>query len=356
MNRVLVQLDDRSYAIQIGAAALAQLPPCLPADKGQIVAVTDANVWRLHEARIQSALPADTEPIVIPAGEASKSLAQAGAIYEQLADRKVGRDAVVVVIGGGVVGDLAGFVAATWMRGIRFIQVPTTLEAAIDAAVGGKTAINLPQGKNLVGAFHQPIAVIVDTDFFATLPPRDFRAGLAESVKHGAIRDAAFFAWHEQNAAALADGGNSLLEELVARNCAIKAAVVAADEREANLREILNYGHTIGHAIEKNAEYELRHGECVSLGMVAENQLAVARGLLASDAAARVESLLTILGLPTRLTIDISSDKLFASCKLDKKNKSGNIRFALIDAIGSTVRCDDASNDEILAAIRYLSD
>ncbi|MGE3180835.1 MAG: 3-dehydroquinate synthase [Phycisphaerae bacterium] len=356
MKTVPVQLGSRSYEIRIRSGAIADLPDVLnQIGAARIVGIVDECVLGLHRDRI-TAVFADRVPfIAVPPGEGSKSLAQAEKIYQKLATERVGRDGVIVAIGGGVVGDLAGFVAATWMRGVRFIQVPTTLEAAIDAAVGGKTGVNLPQGKNLVGAFHQPEAVLVDLNFFDTLSQRDWIAGLAESVKHAAIRDADFFTWHEANASAILQRDAAIVEELVARNCAIKAEVVGKDERESGIREILNYGHTIGHAIEKNAEYALRHGECVALGMVAENQLAVARGLLQTAEAERIEALLRKFVLPTRLAVNLAPETIVESCKLDKKNKVGQIRFALVDRIGNAIRVENVAETEILAAIRALA-
>lgn len=250
-----------------------------------------------------------------------------------------------------MVGDLTGFLAATWLRGVPFVQVPTTLEADVDAAVGGKTAVNHAAGKNLIGAFHQPRMVLIDTGTLATLDERDHRAGLAESVKHGIIRDAEFFTWHEDRARAILDRDEAVLGELIERNCRIKAEVVAADEREAGLRAILNFGHTIGHAIESDQAYALRHGECVALGMVAATEIAVARGMLARRDADRITVLLKKMGLATRLRQPADPEVLTALMQKDKKVQSGKIRFVLPTGIGEVVTVSDVTSQQIAVGI-----
>lgn len=315
--------------------------------------MTDETVARLHGDAIRTQVPGAKLVAVAP-GEESKSLTTAAWLYERLAEARVGRRDALIALGGGVVGDLAGFVAATWLRGIDFVQVPTTLESAVDASVGGKTGVNLPAGKNLVGAFHQPAAVVIDTDFLNTLPQRDFRAGLAESVKHAAIRDPDFLNWHEQRADAIVARDPQTLDELIERNCRIKAGVVEQDEREAGLRAILNHGHTIGHAIEHVLGYELRHGECVALGMIAENALAVGRGLLSARAAERIRVLLAELGLPTALPRGLDPAAFRAALAVDKKNAGGAVNYVLLherDEVGRTVRVGDVSENELAAAL-----
>ena len=356
MRTVNVQLDTRSYPIHIGPGARQALPELVRTCSGvrQIVGLTDENVGPLHAAALQDVLEERLTVLTVGAGEASKSLEVVGRLYDELAAARVERGDLLITLGGGVVGDLGGFVAATWLRGIRFAQVPTTLLAAVDASVGGKTGVNHPSGKNLIGAFHQPIGVVVDTDFLATLSPRDFTAGLGESVKHAAILDEVLLEWHETRAAEIVGREAGALSELIARNCAIKAAVVSQDEREQGLRAILNFGHTIGHAIEHLFEYELRHGECVALGMAAANELAHARGELDGQAAERIRTLLDRLGLPTRLPQPVDPGKVAEVCRMDKKVRGGAVHFVLLRAIGETMRASDVTDAEIEAAVGMI--
>ncbi|RMF76007.1 MAG: 3-dehydroquinate synthase, partial [Planctomycetota bacterium] len=302
MATIRVELAERAYDLVIGAGARRTLPQLLARLAPNTVAiVADARVADLHLPALESLIERPCVVLRFPPGEASKSLRVAGELYERLADGGVARDDLVLTFGGGVAGDLGGFVAATWQRGVRFVQTPTSLEAAIDASVGGKTGVNHACGKNLIGSFHQPAGVIIDIDFLATLPQREYVAALAESVKHALIRDASFLNWHEANLEPILRREPSTLEELIARNCEIKARVVEQDEREAGLRMILNFGHTIGHACEHLLNYEWRHGECVALGILAANRIAVRRGVLPGETEQRVRELLAGLGLPTRL-------------------------------------------------------
>lgn len=239
------------------------------------------------------------------------------------------------------------------MRGIPYINLPTTLEAAIDAAIGGKAAINLSHGKNLVGSFHPPSAVVIDTDFLSTLPQREYVAALAESIKHGLIRDAAFLAWQADRMPDILSRDPDVLIELITRNCRIKADVVAQDEHEAGLREILNCGHTIGHAIEHVCGYALRHGECVALGMLAENQIAAARGALDGESVRRIGALIASAGLPRLLPTGLDPEAIVAACGSDKKNRAGKVRCALAVGIGhaATVEVTEAELRDGLQAI-----
>ena len=353
MRSVNVQLPGRSYPIFIGHGARTQLREFVGALDGnpRIALIADKRVADLHlQTVIEGLQPA---PTVIPfaAGEFSKSLERAQELYQQLGQARIARRDLILTLGGGVAGDLGGFVAATWMRGVRFIQVPTTIMAAIDASIGGKTGVNHALGKNLIGAFHQPLAVVIELDFLATLPQRDYVAGLAESVKHAVIREREFFEWHEQNLDALIKREPVLLQELIARNCEIKAEVVALDEREDNLRMILNHGHTIGHALEHLLGYELRHGECVGLGMLVENELARRRGILPEDLAQRVRLLLERLGLPLRLPRTIDPSKIALATHLDKKIREDAVQFVLLKQLGITATVTDISDDEIIAAL-----
>jgi 3-dehydroquinate synthase len=240
------------------------------------------------------------------------------------------------------------------MRGVGFVQMPTTLLAAIDASIGGKTGVNHSAGKNLIGAFHQPEAVLTDIDFLETLPRREYVAGLAESVKHAVIRDAALLEWHERHADEITAREPRVQEELIARSCAIKAEVVARDERENDLRMILNHGHTIGHALEHLLNYELRHGECVALGMIVENELARARGILAVETAQRIATLIERLGLPTRLPRALAAEEVAEAYQLDKKVRGGVVHFMLLKGLGELTRVRDVSEEEIAEALRVV--
>ncbi len=357
MRTLEVNLGDRSYPIHIGPESRQMLQKCIASAGGarRCVIIADQQVADLHLNRLRSALTDEPLVLTFAPGEAAKSLANLERLCEQLADGRIERGDIIVAFGGGVAGDLAGFVAAVWLRGIRFIQVPTTLLAAVDASVGGKTAVNLRTGKNLVGAFHQPIAVVADTDFLATLTDRDLTAGLAETVKQACISDADFLAWHEQNRTALNEREPEALAALIERNCALKADIVSQDEREAGLRANLNYGHTVGHAIEHLLEYELRHGECVALGMRVENEISVARGWLGRAAADRVASLLADLGVPARLPRPVDADTIWATTRVDKKSRGGAVNFVLLRDIGAPVQVGDVREDEVTAALGVIA-
>lgn len=368
VQTVNVELGNRGYAIRIGAGArelLAQMAAGLPGSTSapeprQIVAVTDETVAKLHLQTVLEALRAGKgHPrvlvLTITPGDASKTLETATSLYDALAEARIDRSALMLTIGGGVVGDLGGFVAATWHRGVPFIQVPTTLEAAVDASVGGKTALNLLAGKNLVGALHQPAGVVIDTDFLASLPQRDFVAGLAESVKHAAISSEPFVAWHERHADALLARDPAAVEELIATNCRIKAAVVAQDERESGLRAILNYGHTVGHAVEHLLGYELRHGECVAVGMRAAGELSCRHAGLDRATANRISSLVARLGLPTHLPQPLAATQIADICRLDKKNRSGAFHFVLLHAIGQPLWSAPIAESDLAAAIDAIA-
>ncbi len=356
MQTVRVELGNRAYSIHIGPGARTVLQKCITSQQSpwHAVVVADQTVADLHLHRLLSCLPPGPVVLTFPTGEVSKSLASIERLCEQLAEARVERQAVVVAFGGGVAGDLAGFVAAVWLRGVRFVQVPTSLLAAVDAAVGGKTGVNLRAGKNLVGAFHQPLAVIVDTDFLQTLAARDFAAGLAESVKHAVIRDPEFLDWHEAHAGKIVGRDPAAVSYLIARNCEIKAVVVARDEREAGLRAILNYGHTIGHALEHLLGYELRHGECVALGMLAENELACVRGWLGRPEADRVRSLLAHLGLPVALARPLPPADVWAACQVDKKVRDAAVHFVLVRSVGDPMRVTDVSAAEVARALQAI--
>ena len=306
--------------------------------------ITDSNVARTHAERVvQSLGSVGTRTYIVPAGEASKTRETWARLTDELLESGFGRDAAILAVGGGVVGDLAGFVAATFMRGIKCVQVPTSLIAMIDASVGGKTAVDTPRGKNLVGAFHQPAAVIVDPGALATLPSSHFRAGLAEAVKHGVIADAAYLERTVTDAPSLLDTAaqrDDALESLIARSIEIKAEIVRRDEREQGLRQVLNFGHTIGHAIEAASDFAVLHGECVAIGMVYEAAMAEKLGVASSGTARDVRRAVERIGLPTALPSSLGADRLVAVMRSDKKVRSGKVRFALPREIGAMASGD----------------
>jgi 3-dehydroquinate synthase len=328
--------------------------------------VTDSNVAAHYLEPVLAALRdagLAVKTHVLPPGETSKTLAQAAQLYDALLGAGLDRGSVVVALGGGVVTDLAGFVAATFMRGIRWVSVPTTLLAQVDAGVGGKTAVDHPLGKNLIGAFHQPAAVLIDVGTLATLPPEEYRTGLAEVVKHAVIRDAALFDQLEQRADALLAREPALLEDVVARNVAIKAEVVMADEREADLRRILNYGHTLGHALEglalesaaPDAGPPMTHGRAVALGMMAEAHIAARRGLVDPAVVSRQRRLLERFGLPVRLDRPADPDRALGLMRRDKKTEAGRVTVVLPTALGAVRIVSDVSDDELREALKWLA-
>jgi 3-dehydroquinate synthase len=342
MRIVPVQLGERSYSIKIGSGLLSRLGrECARLKLGQRVAViTDANVGPLLAKSAQKALTdAGFAPLLItvPAGETAKNLKFVQSCYDQLAAHRLERKSFVVALGGGVVGDLAGFVAATYLRGIPFVQVPTTLLSQVDSSVGGKVGVNLAAGKNLVGAFYQPKLVLCDLDALKTLPEREFSSGLAEVIKYGIIYDAPFFAKLERKLPEILGRDPKILTAVIARCCEIKAEVVGQDETEGGLRAILNFGHTIGHAIENISGYgKFLHGEAISIGQVLAAKISVQlHGLPAVDAE-RIAKIFARTGLP--ITIKLSPGqrkKLFAAMLLDKKVSAGEIKFVLAKQIGT---------------------
>jgi 3-dehydroquinate synthase len=293
--------------------------------------------------------------VEVPDGEAAKTLTVAAQCWNALLEAGLDRTSTVVALGGGAVGDLAGFVAATFMRGVHLVHVPTTVLAQVDASIGGKTAIDHPRAKNLIGAFHQPRLVLTDPATLASLSEREFRSGLAEIVKHGIVLDAAYFAEVEASAATMLGRDLATLERVIAGSCRLKAAIVERDEREAELRHVLNYGHTIGHALEAVTGYSRwTHGEAVALGIVGEARLAERLGLTARATVERQEHLLTALGLPTRAG-GIEADAVLAAIGRDKKSRDGRVPFVLAPAIGEFRLVYDVPGDEVLAAVAGLA-
>lgn len=340
MREVTVPLSDRSYPILIGNDILDALGARTreAGVRGSLALVQDSQVVKHYGGRVKASLERAgfrVFSIVVPSGEASKSLEQLGALYHAFSKARLDRRSAIVALGGGVVGDLAGFAAASYLRGMDFVQVPTTLLAQVDSSVGGKTGIDLPGGKNLVGAFHQPKLVVADLDTLATLPERDYVAGLAEVIKYGIIADPELFVYLEANREAALAHQPEVLAHLVARSCEIKADVVGKDERESGLRAILNYGHTIGHAVEAAAGYgRYLHGEAVAIGTAAANWLSNRVGLLPTVDANRITSLLAAYGLPVRLEEPLDHEEIVTAMRLDKKTLDGVFQFVLARGIG----------------------
>ena len=347
---ITVELGERSYPIAIGSGLLGgSFDLATHVGGGQCLVVTNETVAPLYLDRLIGSLTGRRiESIALPDGEAHKTLEHASAVIDRLVGMRASRDATVLALGGGVVGDIAGFAAACYMRGIDFVQVPTTLLAQVDSSVGGKTGVNHPGGKNLIGAFHQPRLVLIDTDTLESLPQRELRAGIAEIIKHGAIADAVFFDWLEENVDAIVAREPPALAFAIRRSCEIKAAVVAADERERGRRALLNFGHTFGHAIENALGYgEWLHGEAVAAGMVMAARLSG----IDADEVDRLRRLLMAAGLPVSPP-DAGSEALRAAMDLDKKASAGKLRFVLLKRIGEafvTGDYDDALLDKILS-------
>jgi 3-dehydroquinate synthase len=353
-ERIQVALGARSYPVLVGSGLLARPGDWASAVAGQrVLVVTDDTVGPLYGRALAAALPGRRlETVTIPAGEQSKTLAECAGLFTALAGLGAGRDSSVLALGGGVVGDLAGFAAACWMRGIGYVQVPTTLLAMVDSAVGGKTAVNLAEGKNLVGAFHQPAAVVADIDTLATLPAREFAAGLAEVVKYGAIGDAAFFDWLEANADALLRHEPAALVHAIATSVRHKAGIVTRDEHEAGERALLNFGHTFGHAIETATGYDrYRHGEAVAIGMVQAARLSSRLGLAPAADGDRLARLLARFGLPVALDPPIDPQRLLGHMRLDKKATGAGLRFVLWHGIGRAHLADGIADADVLAAL-----
>ncbi|MEK7469862.1 MAG: 3-dehydroquinate synthase [Planctomycetota bacterium] len=341
MPTITVRLGERSYPVFVGRGTLASIGRRFRSTLGRTavaLVVADANTapryGRVVAASLETAGFA-VHSIEVPAGESTKQAGQLARLWAALAQAQAGRDAVVVAVGGGVVGDLAGFAAATWNRGIDLVQVPTTLLAMVDASIGGKTGINLPQGKNLVGAFHQPRAVIADLETLKTLPDREFRAGLAEVVKYGLIGDAGLFSLLEKNAGDILVRRPALLEKIVVKCASHKARVVAGDERESGPRMLLNLGHTFGHAIEAATGFrKYLHGEAVAIGVCAAARLS-GKGL-----EARVRALVKQLGLPDR-ALGLKAEELQRLAAGDKKARGGRVRYVVLNRIGSARVAED---------------
>jgi 3-dehydroquinate synthase len=338
-----VKLASRSYPIHIGADLLARAELYRPYIAGGSVAIVTNEVIAplyLPKLRVGLAGTRITE-IIVPDGEQAKSWQALNSVFDALLKARCGRDTLIVALGGGVIGDLAGFAAAVYQRGIDFLQVPTTLLAQVDSSVGGKTAINHALGKNMIGAFHQPLAVIADVTTLDTLPDRELRAGLAEVIKHGLALDEAFTRWLEGNMEKLVARDRSALSYAVRRSCELKATIVSADERESGVRALLNFGHTFGHAIEAGAGYGAwLHGEAVAAGMVMAAELSALMGHLKKNEVARVRDLIRRGGLPIKGP-ELAAERLIELMAVDKKASKGKTRFVLLESIGrAALRAD----------------
>jgi 3-dehydroquinate synthase len=345
-----VALGERSYPIHIGSGLLARAELYAPHVRERRAAiVTNSTVAPLYAARLEAALAATCQRIVLPDGEAHKDWRTLQMVFDALLEAQADRRTVIVALGGGVVGDMAGFAAATYQRGVPILQVPTTLLAQVDSSVGGKTAINHPLGKNMIGAFHQPLAVIADTATLETLPAREYAAGLAEVAKYGAIFDEPFLAWLESNARELRDRDPAALAYAIRRSCEIKAEVVAQDEREQGARALLNFGHTFGHAIESASGYgEVLHGEAVAAGMALAARLSARQGRIRDADAQRLVSLLERLGLRVDAP-RFDPDVWLRFMGRDKKNEAGRITLILLDALGRGAIVKDTPAEELRA-------
>ena len=356
MHTLHVDLGERSYPIYIGRDLFSDsqlLSQHVPG--GQVVVVSNETVAPLYVDRVLAALGERqlVTEVVLPDGEQHKNLDTLNTIFDRVMADGHNRSTTFVAVGGGVVGDITGFAAACYQRGVNFVQVPTTLLAQVDSSVGGKTAVNHPLGKNMIGAFYQPQAVLIDIDTLHTLPPRELSAGIAEVLKYGLIRDADFYAWLREQLPRLLAREEAPLAEAIERSCAIKAEVVAADEREGGLRAILNLGHTFGHAIETAQGYgSWLHGEAVATGMLLALQLSAARGSIPAAEVDELRALLLAARLPVDAPEDMSADDFLALMMRDKKVIDGRLRLVLLDAIGAASVVDDATESEIRALLK----
>lgn len=348
MDMQTLQIDlpgGRGYPIHIGAGILDNASLVPEASEASFVCIiTNETVAPLYLAGAQALLCNATrlESIILPDGEQHKNLDSYALVFDQLTGFNAPRDTLLVALGGGVIGDLTGFVAATYMRGVSFTQIPTTLLAQVDASVGGKTGVNHARGKNLIGAFHQPRSVIIDTNTLETLPDREYRAGLAEVVKYGLLHDAGMFDWLETQVTQVLAHDDAALKYLIYRSCEIKAEIVSADEREQGVRALLNLGHTFGHAIETATHYEqFLHGEAVSIGLVMAAELSAELEMCGRDVTERTRSLLRQFSLPTRAPATMSPQQMRELMQLDKKVLRNQLRFILLDGLGNATIATD---------------
>ena len=342
LDVVIPGVEPSSYSIYIGKGTLSGIWDVVGRQwpKHSPFVVTDADL--VKSGHLQTLLGGESAStyVIDPAGEVSKHIQTVIAIIEAMEQNSLGRDSIIIALGGGTVGDIAGFAAAIFKRGVPVVQIPTTTVAQADSSVGGKTGVDSSVSKNAFGAFWQPAAVYVDVQTLVTLDDRQYRAGLAESIKHAAIRDKTYFEFFEANIDAICNKDMTILEQIAFKNCSIKAAVVAEDPTEKNLRRILNYGHTIGHAVESASGFELLHGECVGIGMVAAGRIEKALGLVNDDRLGRIENLLINLGMPTGIPVNMPQDTLIELLRKDKKAVGKWPKFVLLESLGKTL-CRD---------------
>jgi 3-dehydroquinate synthase len=355
MQTVNVDLQDRSYKVYIGAGMLGHEHTALNISSGStVLVVSNDTVAPLYMDQLIQSLPSvNVHQLILPDGESYKTIEHWSQIIDKLVEIRATRDATVVTLGGGVIGDMGGFAAASYMRGINFIQIPTSLLAQVDASVGGKTGFNHPLGKNLIGAFHQPAAVLVDIETLKTLPAREFSAGLAEVVKIAAVRDAGFLDWLEDNSEAIMGRDPTVLTTMIKRSIANKAAVVAEDEREAGVRALLNFGHSFAHALETLTDYRLYfHGEAVAIGMMVAGKLSEIRGLCEAGFTERLGNLLQLFDLPLKLPATLDPEDILETMKLDKKVIAGSARLILVKSAGRGIIDSGSDKLQIVAAIK----
>jgi len=362
MSGIRVDLPDRSYEIAIAPGGLDRLGASMASlDLGQkVLLVSNPVVFQHYGQRAIASLSGagfEVASCILPDGERYKTLASIEKVYDAALEQHLERSSTMVALGGGVIGDMTGFSAATWLRGVQFVQVPTSLLAMVDASVGGKTGVNHPMGKNLIGAFYQPRLVVINPEVLQTLPPREFRAGMAEVIKYGVIWDGELFSQLEKQSSLekLEDLDGELLQTILTRSCQAKADVVSKDEREAGLRAILNYGHTIGHAIESVTEYKsVIHGEAVAIGMVAASKLALELQLWDRECDRRQFELIAKAGLPTQLPAGLDIDAILETLKTDKKVKAGKVRFILPTQVGAVTIIDQVPADLIRQVLQDM--
>ena len=353
MRTLKVNLEDRSYPIYIGSdVSLDNELYSKHISSKKIALITNEQIADLYLSEISQTLNAfDLKTLVLPEGETEKNLETVGKAVEFLSDNGIDRDSSIIAFGGGVIGDITGFVASSYMRGIKFLQVPTTLLAQVDSSVGGKTGVNINTGKNLIGSFYQPSAVIADTRYLNSLEPNRLSEGLAEVIKYGLIRDEDFFKWLSKNTNRILALEPEFMAHLIERCCQIKAEIVSEDEREGSIRAILNYGHTFGHAIESLTDYSVyTHGEAVSIGMVMAASMAERMGMLSQADKKDITNLLESVNLPTEKP-DLNSNDFLESMKRDKKVQDGEIRLILLESIGRAIISNDYPNEILMETI-----
>jgi 3-dehydroquinate synthase len=354
MIKIKVELGKNSYEIYIGAGLLPRVGLWLKGKgfTGKAVIITDSNVRGLYADILERGLANagfQTTVLEVPAGEEQKTLATAGRLYNRLAEAFIERSSLILALGGGVIGDLAGFVAATYMRGVTLVQVPTSLLAMVDSSIGGKTAVDHGSLKNMIGSFYQPSLVVADVDTLKTLPKVELSNGMAEVIKHAVIQDKSFFEYLKENMAAAMSFNAGVLENIVERNARIKGSVVETDEKESGLRTLLNYGHTVGHAVEAVMDFKIKHGQGVAIGMMAAAKISERLGFLRDEEANQLELLIHEAGLPVRVPEFNrgEKEKLLEAIKHDKKVLNGKVRFVLLKGIGSAFVTDKVEPDII---------